>query len=136
MTGYLQIPHYWAVYYHDGRSGHTMPRGFMIWFPDRTDDPRTSGNRRIAVRRSQVRKLTKSQYAHGLRMNRIRRQQGKPPFMILKRIVGPLPKHPFFDELNKGPFPEEARKYAEREFRRWVLPQIPTQTMKIKLRIG
>ena len=41
---FLGVPHYWAIYYHDGRSQAEAPAGkFLIWFPNPLDDPRHSG---------------------------------------------------------------------------------------------
>lgn len=52
---FVGVPHYWAVYYHDGR-GRARPDGqWLIWYPNPNDDPRHQGN--FPTKRSQIRSL-------------------------------------------------------------------------------
>jgi hypothetical protein len=52
---FIGVPHYWAVYYHDGR-GTSTPRGtWLVWYPNPLDDPRHRG--RYPVRATQLRSL-------------------------------------------------------------------------------
>ena len=100
----LFIPHYWALYAHDGRRGFTAigPRKFLVFFADPRNDPRTDGGRDYPVRVSQVKKLTKAQFDKGMRINRQREKQGEPPFSYMKvlKSVGPARGTPFFEMLN------------------------------------
>lgn len=42
---WLGVPHYWAVYYHDGRMRATPRRAkWLVWYPNPHDDPRHYGN--------------------------------------------------------------------------------------------
>jgi len=53
---WLGVPHYWAVYYHDGRGPSlARPNLFLIWYWDPRDDPRHHGN--YPVRAVQIRRL-------------------------------------------------------------------------------
>jgi len=55
---FVGVPHYWAVYYHDGR-GRAKPDGqWLIWYPNPNDDPRHRGA--YPTKRSQVRSLTEA----------------------------------------------------------------------------
>ena len=54
-VAFLSVPHYWAVYYHDGR-GRAHPDGqWLIWYPNPNDDPRHNGV--FPTKRSQIRSL-------------------------------------------------------------------------------
>lgn len=51
----IRIPHYWAIFYHDGR-GPAFPKNrFLVWFKDPRLDPRLPG--RHPVTRDEVRPL-------------------------------------------------------------------------------
>ncbi len=53
---FIGVPHYWAVYYHDGRTpAHAPPGKFLIWFPNPQDDPRHGGQ--FPVRASEIQRL-------------------------------------------------------------------------------
>ena len=55
----VHIPHYWAIYYHDGSGPVTMPKGkYMVWFRDPHDDPRLKGG--LPVTRAGIKKLNLS----------------------------------------------------------------------------
>ena len=97
----LFIPHYWAIYYHDGRGafGPDTARK-LVFFDDPNDDPRIKGGR--PVRESDVRRLTKDQYREGLRRNQERASRGGRPFMYVVDSVGPSRPRPFFDKLEAG----------------------------------
>ncbi len=100
-TATLLVPHYWAVFYHDGRGGFEAPSGrFLVFFEDPADDPRLEGGR--PERLSQVRRLTREEFHAGLEENQTRAELGGPPFMRVVRAVGPAPAHPFFDQLAVG----------------------------------
>ena len=97
----LFIPHYWAIWYHDGR-GAVSPTSArkLVFFDNPSDDPRLRGGR--PVRESQVRRLTRSQYRAGLQMNRDRAAAGRRPFMFVVDRVGPSAPRPFFRQLEAG----------------------------------
>jgi len=60
-SGYLNVPHYWAPFYHDrerrGVTRSTRQGGMLIWFKDKKRDPRLAGGI-YPVTKSQVRHLT------------------------------------------------------------------------------
>jgi len=97
----LFIPHYWAVYYHDGRGGFAAPAGHkLVFFADSADDPRLSGG--YPVRSTDIVRLTRDQFEEGLRINGERRAAGLGPFMFVVDSVGPAVGSPFFDRLAEG----------------------------------
>lgn len=97
----IVIPHYWAVYYHDGRGGFAAPEGrFLVYFADADDDPRLDGG--YPVRAQDIVRLTRAQFYDGLARNRERAEAGEGPFMFVVRSVGPAGAHPFFDRLAEG----------------------------------
>ena len=120
---HLFIPHYWAIYYHDGR-GSVSPRSAkkLVFFDNPREDPRNRGGAR-AVRASGERRLTKAQYEQGLRINAERRARGQRPFMYVVDAVGPSRPRPFFDQMapkaseRTGP---RARRAFDREIQRMV----------------
>lgn len=105
----LFIPHYWAVYYHDGRGGFgPKDATFLVYFPNPQDDPRLPAGR-SPERASELRRLTKAEFYRGLSENTRRRKAGLPPFMLVIKnedgspgSVGPAPAHPFFTEGMAG----------------------------------
>jgi hypothetical protein len=97
----IVVPHYWAVYYHDGRGAFAAPAGrFLVYFADPDDDPRLEGGR--PVREADARRLTREQFLAGLEENEARAAVGAGPFMFVVRSVGPAGAHPFFDQLADG----------------------------------
>lgn len=97
----LFIPHYWAVYYHDGRGGVSpVSARKLVFFDDPRDDPRLASG--FPERAGQIQRLTRSQYEKGLRMNRARAEAGRRPFMYVVDRVGPAAGRPFFDRLSRG----------------------------------
>lgn len=121
MRGDLFIPHYWAIWYHDGR-GPVQPKTArkLVFFDDPANDPRLKGGR--PVRESQVKRLTKEQYQEGLRRNRLR-PPGSRPFMYVVDSVGPAAPRPFFDRLSQGAA-QRADAIVRREFERELLRAI------------
>ena len=85
----VNIPHYWAIYYHDGSGPITMPKGkYMVWFRNPEDDPRLKSG--FPVKRSDVRGLNLS----SKQFNRYIKE-GK---LIVRRHVGRRRAHPFTAE--------------------------------------
>jgi hypothetical protein len=118
----LFIPHYWAIWYHDGR-GRVSPVNArkLVFFDDPNDDPRIQGGR--PVTESQVRRLTKEQYREGLRRNQERAAAGRRPFMYVVDSVGPAAPRPFFKKLEQGAA-DRADVIVAREFERELLAWI------------
>lgn len=121
--GDLFIPHYWAIWYHDGR-GSVSPVNArkLVFFDDPSNDPRIKNGR--PVTESQVRRLTKAQYDEGLKQNRLR-PPGSRPFMYVVDSVGPAAPRPFFNQLAKGA-EQRAAPVVERAFERELLNWIDT----------
>lgn len=102
QTARLIIPHYWAVYYHDGR-GPVSPTNAskLVFFEDPLlNDPRLSGA--YPRRPDDVPRLSRAQYLEGLQRNAERRAAGLPPFMFVVDAVGPAAPHPFFTQLGNN----------------------------------
>jgi len=119
----LFIPHYWAIYYHDGRgSVHPVNARKLVFFDNHHDDPRLRGGRR-PVRESEVKRLTKAQYEAGLRENQNRARLGLRPFMYVVDSVGPSRPRPFFTQAAKGA-EERAEPVVRRVFERELLDWI------------
>jgi len=94
----LYIPHYWALYYHDGRRGvRPILASKLVFFADPHDDPRLAGG--YPERDFDIRTLTREEYEAGLEENRKRREVGLGPFMFVVDATGPAAAHPFFDQL-------------------------------------
>jgi hypothetical protein len=70
-TGILWVPHYWAIFAHDGRGPSPAIEGsaILVWFRNPEDDPRLPGGR-YPVTRSEVRHLTKEQFREWASRNR------------------------------------------------------------------
>lgn len=96
----LIVPHYWAVYYHDGRGAVTPvnARKLVFFESPLENDPRLQGA--YDVRASDIRRLTRDEYEEGLARNAERRAAGLPPFMFVVDAVGPSRPRPFFDQLS------------------------------------
>lgn len=95
------IPHYWAVYYHDGRDGFSADSGrFLVFFANPDDDPRLADG--YPERAADIRRLTRDEFYAGLAENERRAESGGTPFMFVVRSVGPAGAHPFFDRLAEG----------------------------------
>lgn len=98
----LVIPHYWAVYYHDGRAGFgPVSASKLVFFEDPlVNDPRLNGS--YSRRAEDEERLTREQYEHGLMVNAERRAAGQPPYMFVVDAVGPSRPRPFFNQLANG----------------------------------
>lgn len=97
----LYIPHYWALYYHDGRKGvRPILAQKLVFFDDPRDDPRLAGG--YPERDFDIRTLTRDEYEAGLEENKRRRDAGLGPFMFVVDSTGPAAAHPFFDQLGNN----------------------------------
>lgn len=95
------VPHYWAVYLHDGHNG-INPRTArkLVFFDDPADDPRRPNG--PPERFSGERRLTKAEYERGLEINRERAARGLRPFMYVVDSTRSQRGKPWFDEMASG----------------------------------
>ena len=101
--GAVHLPHYWAVYLHDGRGRITMPPGqYLVWFRNPLNDPRLRGGN-YPVTRREIRRLSKVEFEFWLEENRRARRRKTPVPMIIARSVGPTKPTRFFSN-NGGMF--------------------------------
>lgn len=97
----LYVPHYWALYYHDGRGAvRPITASKLVFFADPKDDPRLAGG--YPERDFDIRTLTRDEYEFGLEENKRRRDAGLGPFMFVVDSTGPAAAHPFFDQLTNN----------------------------------
>lgn len=95
------VPHYWAVYLHDGHTGiNPVNASKLVFFDDPANDPRRRGG--PPERYAQERRLTKEEYRRGLQINAERAKRGQRPFMYVVDSTGPLKGKPWFDEMAAG----------------------------------
>lgn len=87
----LYIPHYWAIYIHNGR-GPSQPKSktFLVWFRNPQDDPRI--RRGYGVKRP-PRRLSKREWDYWLKQNRKASKLGIPAPMIVTQYAGPSSKY-------------------------------------------
>ena len=106
----LYIPHFWAIYVHDGRGAIKMPKGsFMVFFRDPANDPRRQKGK-TPVRANELRRLTQSEFQRGLELNRIARKVGATPYMYVTPYVKGVQGSFFFvNEGNMAPFVQQAK---------------------------
>lgn len=86
----VEVPFYWAVYYHDGRGPvRARPGHKIVYFKDPNDDPRINGAaRNYPVRAAQIRRLSKKQFYRFLKSGKL----------VAVDKVGSAEAHPFFTE--------------------------------------
>ena len=80
------VPHYWALFYHEGSKA--IEGVNMVWFKDKTADPRTAFGTRYPIRVDEIQHLTKEEFKKA-------RREGK--IIVTKRRKA-RPGRPFFDE--------------------------------------
>lgn len=155
--GALFIPHYWAIYVHDGRGsfgpGSKATPGkkarFLVWFRDPHDDPRLQHAMQVQ-RRVNVRRLTKDQFKFWLKQNKFARDRGLPEPMVVHgwpnrpgAKVGPTPGKFFFGNepgqgmagFMQGIARHEAKQIVQEDMREILGKQFFEQaTEKIGLR--
>ena len=99
----MQIPHYWAIYVHDGRGPFSAgsrggPAQFLVWFRNPREDPRLVPSGVTPVRARNRRRLTREQFLRGLEANAEAKELGLPPPMIItRRVTSPSFARKFFD---------------------------------------
>lgn len=115
--GRIQIPHYWALYVHNGRGPFSAPAGrYLVWFRNPKDDPRLR-NGVTPVRASQLRHLTPSEYYHWLQVNAQARKEGRDPPMVVTRAVrkGTPPNRFFATDGGMRGFPQRAQEVVRED---------------------
>ncbi len=96
------VPHYWAIYYHDGRGPiNAKPGKFLVYFKDPANDPRIA--RGYPERAADIIRLTKAQFYNSLRAGEL----------IVTKHVGPSTPHPFFTRGMDG-FQDKVHPAARR----------------------
>lgn len=120
------VPHYWAIYYHDGRGPiHARPGKFLVYFKDPSKDPRL--RRGYPERATDIVRLTREQFLASLAAGEL----------IVTKSVGPAGPHPFFTRGMDG-FQDKvhgpARQFMREEMQRLGLVG-PVQKDRANLRI-
>lgn len=94
----VRIPHYWAIYVHDGRGPFRKER-FMVWWKNPKRDPRLKDGL-SPVRASQVRRLTRAQWLQALQEREDWISSGGDPYdapvIITKAVRRATKPRPFF----------------------------------------
>lgn len=124
----LHIPHYWAVYVHDGRRAPVRARNggvYLVWFRDRDADPRGIKQERY----SEWRHLTSEEFQRGLLLNKAARKLGlDPPMIVVRQVTKPTPPTRFFMNTHgMKPFRNRAGDVAETAFREHALNYLRKQ---------
>lgn len=141
LRGFLGIPHYWAVYRHDGRLRvPVFPRlaSFMVWFRSPKDDPRLGG--KFPERAADVRRLTSEEFRYWMERNRDAYEVGAPPPMIVTPVVY-KPTRPTDFFLNDGGggmsgFQDKIHADLLPEIRDFFLSGVPMkETDKVSIRL-
>lgn len=123
---FVGVPHYWAVYYHDGRRAAQSNRdnGFLVWYKNPQDDPRHGGT--FPVRASQLRSLKQA----GISLERLRADIDSGRAVIARysprsrrRVAG----KPFFKQGLTGFFRSGVRQLATAEFRKKLRAALPKE---------
>ena len=109
---HLVVPHYWAVYYHDGRGPVKPILGkYIVWFKSIEDDPRVAGGRSYPVRTGEIKRLSLTKAA-------FRRMVREGKLIVTKRAK-PFRGVKFFDRMAKG-MPTRTARIALPIFRQFV----------------
>lgn len=122
---YVGVPHYWAVYVHNGRGPITMPEGkVMCWFRNIADDPRLPGGT-YPVNRGQRRRMTQQEFLYWLEQNRQAVAAGAEPPMVITRHVGPVAPNRFLaNDGGMAGFMQKAQQVAGPLVRKYLLGQL------------
>ena len=114
-TARLSVPHYWAVYYHDGRRPIRPRRGkFLVYFRNVEDDPRLGGATASPERHAQTKRLS-------LSPKTFRRLQESGKLLVRTRVDSTTPR-PFFRPLRQ--FQSRAAPIVSKRFSRHVRSEL------------
>lgn len=144
----VSLPHYWAIYVHDGRGPFNMPAGrFMCWFRDKNDDPRLAGG--YPVRVADQRHLTREEFKHFMLLNRVveravygrLRRPGEPqvgPMIVTNKIKNRTAASLFFDNSRgMAGFAQEANTIGEAAFASFIREELKdVLSLKITTKIS
>ena len=119
--GVLNVPHFWAVHYHDGRGPvRARPGHKLVWFRDPDEDPRLKGGR--PIKKANVKRLTRAQFQRALQLNLAARRRGQePPVIISTFSVGTDPELFFDNDHGMAGYSERAFKTIKKDFSKFVL---------------
>lgn len=148
----IAVPHYWALYLHDGRGPFGPRRSkFLVYFISPLLDPRTPGGV-LPERASQVRRLTRDEFYFWLGQNRLALLRGETPPMIVvgwppgspvpsgPRTVGPARGSFFFENGSGGGmqgFREQANAVAAPMVRQLIREELKgVLNIKERLRVS
>lgn len=135
FRAFLEIPHYWALYIHDGRRpfGPRPGRRYLVWFDRPENDPRLRNG--YPVRYADWRPLEPEEFQNGLKVNARLRAIGAPPQMIVRRFQpNPLKPTPFFT-TGMSAFEDRARASIRASFSTFILQhfgQEPLETVRFR----
>jgi len=121
------VPHYWAIYYHDGRGPiRAKPGKFLVYFKDPSQDPRIQNG--YPERAASIVRLTREQFLEALARDQL----------IVVKSVGPAGPHPFFTRGMDGfqdKVHEPARRFMSSIMRDLgVVGPVETDSARIKLK--
>lgn len=142
--GQLFLPYYWAEFVHGGRGRvHAKPGKFMVFFPDKRDDPRTFGGRNYPKRPGDRPSLTKADLQKFSKENKRRLKTGEDPIMVFAKSVGPgkpgnqgVPGKLFFTNAMAGfPVPSEVQRITD-HLTDIIRTIAPNGSRKITIRAG
>lgn len=125
LDGILMIPHYWAVYAHDGRQSFET-EGFMVWWQNPRLDPRLRGfGGQTPPRRALLRRLTRAEFRRALEVRErhiaLTGTAYGSPVVITQRIGRATRAAKFFD--NQGGMQgtmEDAHRVAQPQVSKYV----------------
>ncbi len=124
----LYLPHYWAIYVHDGRGPFGPWRAqFLVWFRNPLFDPRLDQGRQ-PQRYADVKRLTPDEFYLWMDRNRAAEAAGMPkPMIVTKRVRTPTQgAHFFANEPGGGMygFAQDAAEVIVPAFRQHVREQL------------
>ena len=135
-TRYLSIPHYWAIYVHDGRGAFgPLKSDYLVWFRNKLDDPRTNYAKQFPVREGDIRRLTREQFNYCLELNKLDRAAGLRPRMVIAKFQPKIQEGSFF--FSNLDVSEEFSAVVQEEFRALLAPTIPPDEQdEARLKLG
>lgn len=138
---FVQIPHYWAAFVHDGHKafGPTGRCTYLVWFRDKLMDPRTQYGTQYPVREGDIQRLSKEQFQYGLELNRIARAAGERPPMIVAKFQPRIEQGvPFFSD-GMADFSSDVAPVVRETFEALldsILPDQPPGEATFSIRFG
>ncbi len=128
--GSLFIPHYWAVYVHDGRDAPFGPRTatLLVFWRNPVNDPRLV-NGQTPKRAFQLRRLTLREFRKAAKQEHEAREDGRiSPVTITRRVRNRTTATPFFSNTGgmRG-FAAEANKEGQARFRAFLFDSLRSE---------